>query len=375
MALVNAESVAAAAEALESRGESVTGDRVRVELGGGSPNDVYRLVKAWRAAKQQQPSAASAPQAVPESTALVVIDDLPELAEAIRQLQSAVETTLSTTVSGLVARERETAAGAQAAIQSAADRKVESARTDAVLQIADVRAAAASDLERAEGELLEVANKLEASETAHVDLMAAHADTKHRLDEVLNRNLALTAELAELTGRQTGLENTNNRQTARIGTLESEAEVLRKIVAGLQTAEAVAIDARQNAEAEVARLRPFETTAAALEARCEEITSAAAAAAADHKLSFEVVVRGRDARIAELQAQIASMTQAHETSMENLRVQVNAADKQADERIATADAARSKAHDDAVRASARADLLTEQLAAAQQALQATPGRA
>jgi Plasmid replication region DNA-binding N-term len=45
--------VDAACEAIAARGERPTVERVRVELGGGSPNALTPLVRAWKEARQQ----------------------------------------------------------------------------------------------------------------------------------------------------------------------------------------------------------------------------------------------------------------------------------------------------------------------------------
>ena len=61
--------VNAACDAIIARGERPTVERVRVELGGGSPNSLTPQVRAWKEASQP-PGDASAPAPPVEPTAL-----------------------------------------------------------------------------------------------------------------------------------------------------------------------------------------------------------------------------------------------------------------------------------------------------------------
>ncbi|CAM3735520.1 DNA-binding protein [Polaromonas hydrogenivorans] len=54
MAIVNFESVAAAAESLQAAGQRASVRAVIAALGGGSPNSVLKLLGAWKSGFREQ---------------------------------------------------------------------------------------------------------------------------------------------------------------------------------------------------------------------------------------------------------------------------------------------------------------------------------
>jgi hypothetical protein len=123
MALVTAESVAAAAEALAARGERISVASVRKEIGGGSPNALAPLVASWKAAR-----ATAEPDAAPEDSAPPVPAGPPAAVPDLRRISAAM-TDLAAAVLADVTERIE-------AVQGEADARVQAER-EAAARVAE----------------------------------------------------------------------------------------------------------------------------------------------------------------------------------------------------------------------------------------------
>ena len=109
MALVTAESVAAACEAIVTEGERPTVARVTETLGGGSPNKILPLLNAWKDAQRQGAQPAPAPPSQADAGGDIVT---PEMGNAVETIAR----NLLSTMTGFIERERDRAQAAQQAI-------------------------------------------------------------------------------------------------------------------------------------------------------------------------------------------------------------------------------------------------------------------
>ena len=200
MSRVNAESVAEVAEAISSRGEKVTVEAIRMEL-GGSPNTICRLLRAWKEAKAGRPTAEpEPPQSEPETEAqdIASVDDLPEVAHALDHLTI----TVLKTMTAHVERERTKAASTVQAVQAACDQKVGIVRQAADQQIAEVQAQARDALAEADENYAALSESLERTEETRDALIGEVAQLKvdidrlkGDLDKTRRDSDALTAQL------------------------------------------------------------------------------------------------------------------------------------------------------------------------------------
>src|SRR3954451_9790970 len=124
MALVTAESVAAAAEALAGRGKRVSVASVRTEIGGGAPPADGPLVAFWKAAR-----ATAEPDAAPEDSAPPVPASPPAAISDLRHVSAALD--------GLVA-----------AVLADVTERIEAVRVEADARVQAERKAAARAAER-----------------------------------------------------------------------------------------------------------------------------------------------------------------------------------------------------------------------------------
>lgn len=239
MAIVNFESVAAAANALVAAGEKTVGARaVRAHLGGGSPNAILAYLKDWKSGRpvvrvadtnldakittaiveQMQRVAADAAQAA-EDRAAGTEDDLQTLSEAQHELEQQIE---SLTAERDVSREHtEKLAGQLLELTASTERE----REHSVQQISALTA----------------------------QLTTAHAHQEQTVAKLAKAEVRLEAlpELqSEVTRLRTVLETENKARTVA----EQNAAVL---AVRLDAAEKRAVEAGTRADAAHAQLVSF----------------------------------------------------------------------------------------------------------------------
>jgi colicin import membrane protein len=190
MALVSAESVAAAAEALAGRGERISVASVRTEIGGGSPNALAPLVAAWKAAR-----ATAEPDAAPEDSAPPVPASPPAAVSDLRRVSAAMD--------GLVAAVLADVTERIEAVRVEADARVQAEREAAARTAEQHRAALAAverDRDAARGET-SAAEAETAEALAEVDALAAQLAVAREQSADLERHLIETAARADAAER------------------------------------------------------------------------------------------------------------------------------------------------------------------------------
>lgn len=225
MALVTPESVNAACEAIAARGERPTAERVRLELGGGSPNTVLILLNAWKDARKAGGAKRQAPEPPPAPDGDVVT---PEAVNAVDNISRGILAMLTS----VIEQERARASAAQQAIQAAADQKVALARQAADEQVADLQKQAAEELDDARAEALEMADLVEALTTER-DALAGSLDSSR-------------AEVGRLKAELEAERQAHQQASALAGERAAEIEALRQTVAQAE-ARAVAAEREQRA--------------------------------------------------------------------------------------------------------------------------------
>lgn len=211
--LITAQGVAAAAEAIAGRGAKPSVRKVRDELGGGSPNDILRLLNLWKD-RQRQPQAAQ-PETPPKPVDVAVPAMPPEICQTMEGLSSLILATINT----LVGRERSQAAAAQQAIQAAADCKVELARVEVDQKMAEAKEAEATDLKRQAERLTGTLRQTEATRDALAeDLSAAKAVAADQADSIK----ALRATLAQANAAASAHAEAASKLEKRVDELEDE---------------------------------------------------------------------------------------------------------------------------------------------------------
>lgn len=260
-ALISAETVMQAAEALAGRGEKPSLRKVRDELGGGSPNAILPLLNAWKDSQRGRP--VELPKEEPRSEAGDLVSaEMDNAAERMKQGFLGMLT-------AFVDAERQKGQSAQQAIQAAADQKVALAREAADQQIADIQAQAAAELADARGEALELAEAL-AGATAEAEGLTRGLETLQR--EVDRLTIELTAERhAHQAARATA-----ERQTGEIDALR---QAVSEAQARAQAAEKAQDIAERRASTAAAALEKADKSRDAAEARAESRVQAAEARA------------------------------------------------------------------------------------------------
>ncbi len=230
------EQVNAACEAIEARGERATVDRVRAELGGGSPNSLTPMVRQWRAGQGTRRTESPAPVAPIEPGALPA---------AVQRVMDA----LTAGVAALGPAFGQAAAEVAETERRRSRLEVEAAAAGARAQVEEFRLAAEDEraaTESVRAEVLELEAAIGAKDTEIQQLAASLADR--------------SAEIDRLTGR------IEREQDARAA-VEARAAELEEAVQTARNAAATAQGAALAAEAETQRQRDLVTgTLAKLEA-------------------------------------------------------------------------------------------------------------
>lgn len=271
---VTEEQVHAAADALTLRGERPTIERVRAELGTGSPNTLIRHLDTWWAqlggrlsAQQIQVAMPDAPASVAQAASALwrlALDHARSLAEHALQADWEQLATLQTAV----VSERETAVQEVHTAQQARDE----ARARAIAAEQRVR-----DLDHWVGELTGQRDRLSADHTALVTdhgrltdrlretneaLVRQAADTVDRIQDIETRaRMAENRWLAEVDRARQELRSSQANSQQELKGVRTALDTLRGELATAQHAAAAATRAHQASdigrlalEAEVARL-------------------------------------------------------------------------------------------------------------------------
>jgi predicted nucleic acid-binding Zn-ribbon protein len=213
-----------ACEAIAARGERPTVDRVRGELGGGSPNNLTPLVRAWHDARKHLALPIRKPAAMPEPGSLP-----PTLQRAFTVMTAA----LDATIAEITATERRQARSEIEAAAAAAQRQIEEARQQAEDErsATDAVRAEAALLERAiadkNAEIVSLLARLEAAQGTIGELRAASAAAEQKAES--ERQRATRAEAEAETSRQerAASEAVAREAIARAATAEGENTALR----------------------------------------------------------------------------------------------------------------------------------------------------
>jgi len=237
--------VSAACERIAAHGERPTVERVRVELGGGSPNAITPMVRTWKSIRQARdappPETQGQPAVEPGTLPVVVQRALDHLANAV----AAVPTTFVAAIAGVAEMERRRSRleleGAEAAAQQALD---------------EARSAAADERSACD------AVRTEASEAA-----AALVERDREI-------VTLREGIAAGKGQIERLNGAKDQQYLVRDEAEIRANVLADEVYEARKDTALARAATQVAKAELARLRAeFTELGAAANAARERVTS------------------------------------------------------------------------------------------------------
>jgi len=355
MALVTPESVAAAAEKIQARGEKPTIDRVKAELGGGSPNPILKYLNAWRDAQAGAPP--PPPEPDPEQGADIVgLDRLPEVERALDVLTSAV----LGTVNSIVDHERAKAATDIRFVQASCEDKINTVRKAADQQCADISAKAA-------GEIAEV---MEAMDTQEGELQAVRNDVAALIETVAVKDTDIAAKDALIS----------KMQVAHDVVVKHRDETAVEL--STANAERAASDERAvAAEAKAADLADQLAAAkSAAKGEADRLAALLAKAADDAKVERDVHAAAMEKLRAEIEAmrakhaaELDALTTAHAASDATLRSELALAVHRAEEagrsvvaagtRIEALVAEIAKAVDRAEAAEARADRILAGFAA------------
>jgi colicin import membrane protein len=235
--------VDAACEAIAARGERPTVERVRVELGGGSPNALTPMVRAWKEARQQ-------PHADVQQVGIHA-DPVPLPAAIQRVLDG-----MSAAVAGLAP-----AFGMAIAEVAEAERRRSRLEVDAAM------ARARAEVEEAR---LAVQDERETTEAVRNEVVEQEQAMVAK-DQEIDRLTGLLAErdhaLAALTTEAAVARQAAAGERLRAERAEAEADRLRQERADGETAVREAIARAAKAEGEVAALRAEQAAAAAPQPR------------------------------------------------------------------------------------------------------------
>jgi hypothetical protein len=189
------------------RGERPTVERVRGELGGGSPNNLTPLVRAWNDARKQLALPIQKPAAPPEPSNLP-----PTLQRALTVLTIALDATMAEVTTA----ERRQARSEIEAATAVAQKQIDEMRQQAEDERAATEAvrAEAGQLERAiadkDAEIAALLSRLEAAQATMGELRAEAAVAKQRADSEQQR-----AERAEAEAQASRQERIASETAAR----------------------------------------------------------------------------------------------------------------------------------------------------------------
>ena len=271
---VTEEQVHAAADALTLRGERPTIERVRAELGTGSPNTLIRHLDTWWSQLGGRLNEQLVQVTIPDAPPSVALAASAVWRAALEQAEELAQRTLQT--------EQQQLAQARAAISSEAEAAVQQTRTagrerDEALGRAAAAEQRARDLEQLIGELTAQRDRLSADHAglaaeqglladrlreANDAMVRLAADTVERVQDIESRaRMAENRWLAEVDRARQELRSGEARLQQELKSARASLDEARRELATAQHAAAGAMRAnqasevgRQALEAEVARL-------------------------------------------------------------------------------------------------------------------------
>ena len=284
MAVVNQESVFAACDSIVARGERVTGERVRIELGTmfsnekdgkpiGSPNDVHKFLNLWKAAQKakhgqkqnsddNEEAAAETEQAADNSAD----EQDAEIAHALSQLSSVIVSSRKQ----LIRAERADAAAQIDIIRESSARDLSIAHAAADARIAEIQAIAKQEADDAQIAQLEATGRIVDLEEINDKISAAHTEQGVLYNNAINERNAAKEQVSALVEKLAAAQENNQRLTAEVAALNEEATFLNSVAANLKAAEITSNVQRDSALAEVERLRPLESEAISQRQRADD---------------------------------------------------------------------------------------------------------
>ena len=227
-ALVTKDTVWTACDALRARGERVSVNAIRSELGGGSPNAILPHLQSWRAQAETARPQAEADERPATDGAVSTLEALPEVGRALDALQGVVLEAVNRVREG----ERRQAEERERALQQAHATELEAIRRQHAADIEALR----RQLDDVNADLADALSTVEQVEA---------------LNEELTRLRPLEGELrdARLHGHRMATERDRANADARVW-----QERLAKVEADLASAHEATAAAREAKGAAEARL-------------------------------------------------------------------------------------------------------------------------
>lgn len=296
--------VDAACEAILARGERPTVDRVRDHLGGGSPNRLTPLVRAWkarwRAGARTPPPPSLDTEQRPAETPVVAQPAVDALSNAVEALRSALD--------GLPRAFVQVASVAAETERRRSDLEVQSIKAATDAQVREAAAETAD--ERGLVDLLR--EEVDAKEAEAVDLAARLG---HARAEALRFQTALGDEESKAAELRTAL----GRATARVAELDALLDATRREASAaaqaVETARAEGRDAHERRDALQAQL--MERSAELAEARTGIAVAQQAARSAEAAARAGEEARGVAVQQARADAERAGAAEARARAVED----------------------------------------------------------
>lgn len=291
------EQVRSAAEAVAGRGEKPTIERVRNELGGGSPNKIHPILQSWKAEQKAEQVVEHDDQVQADASTALVPMVPADVSAALDALSLAVRAAIQG------AEDRERAAGRAAvdavtsqlqAVQRQASAQVEAAQADldaaesiiAELSGTNDDLAQASqalqqqlDVKAAEAEKLaaDLAQALRDVEDSEYDRGVADVALSHTRDKVVEQ----AAEIERLRGQLESMSETAKVNAAELAAVRADLIRVSGTEAAAKERAASAERAGQEAKADLLAARAAESSARERAAASEALAAQAQAQVAD----------------------------------------------------------------------------------------------
>jgi chromosome segregation ATPase len=273
MAKVNFEAVATAAEELRGAGQRISVRTVTKQLGGGSPNDVLKHIREWKAGRplvriaetdldsrittaiaEQMQRVAVAAAAIAEERAADVEDDLSVLVEAQQAAEQQIETL---TVERDIARQRaEELASQLADVQATAERSAQ-AMSEQIVALRTELAGERSHQEKTASALARAEVRLES--------MPALQNEIERLRTILDASQQARQQAEQQAAVLAAKLDDSERHAGEIEIRASKAEQQAQKI--ITEAHAVAMKVSESAAALAGKLEDSERRSAEVEVR------------------------------------------------------------------------------------------------------------
>ena len=227
MAIVTRENVENACERIAARGEKVTGEKVKAELGLmfpeesggkpiGSPNVIHKFMNEWKDARRSQSDRRQNDEKeepiVEPKPDHISIDQLPEFANGMNRLSGIVIDLINQTIES----ERSESAKKIDVIKESALRDVAAANAAAEAQIANLKEITRIEIDEARAGELEAGQAIETLQTG-VDTLNEQITNKDTQIEKLNNDVSqLNVANANERGRADDAENIVKNQAEEL---------------------------------------------------------------------------------------------------------------------------------------------------------------